>query len=80
MWKNFPAPGVQEIHAYGRIVRSSIVVQKKNSESFGQQFWFLALNSLIESLYTLYFPDKQTERASSFVHPFSAVAILKLLL
>jgi hypothetical protein len=39
MWKNFPAPGVQEIHCCGSAVRSSIVVQKTNSESFGQQFW-----------------------------------------
>jgi hypothetical protein len=37
MWKNFPAPGVQEIQGCGRIVRSSIVVQKKNSESFGKK-------------------------------------------
>jgi hypothetical protein len=39
MWKNFPAPGVQEIHGWGRTVSWSIVVQKKNSESFGQQSW-----------------------------------------
>jgi hypothetical protein len=30
MWKNFPAAGVPEIHGWGRSVRSSILVQKKN--------------------------------------------------
>jgi hypothetical protein len=50
MWKNFPAPGVQEIHGCGSTVRPSTVVQKKKSESFGQQSWYLAPNSLLESL------------------------------
>jgi hypothetical protein len=50
MWVNFPAPGVQEIHGCGSIVRSRIIVQKKNFEFFAQQSWFLAPNSLLESL------------------------------
>jgi hypothetical protein len=50
MWNYFPAPGFEEIHSCDSTVRSSIAVQKKNSESFGQQSWFLAPNSLLESL------------------------------
>lgn len=51
MWKNFLAPGVQEIHGCGSTVRSSIVMQKKNL--FGQQFWSLVTNSLLESLLSI---------------------------
>jgi hypothetical protein len=47
MWKNFPAPGDQEIHSCGSTVRSSTVIQKKNSESCGQQSCSLAPNSLL---------------------------------
>jgi hypothetical protein len=70
MWKNFPAQGVQDIHGCG--------VQKKNSEYFGKQPWSLEPNSLFRV--SLEFLDKQTEHTSSFVHSFSTVAILKLLL
>jgi hypothetical protein len=31
MWKNFPAPGIEENLSCGNIARSSIVVQKNNS-------------------------------------------------
>jgi hypothetical protein len=39
MWKNFSAPGVQEIYGRSSTVRPTIVMQKKNPESFGQQSW-----------------------------------------
>lgn len=43
IWKNFLAPGVQEIHGCGNTMRWSIVMQK----NFIQEFWSRGLNSLL---------------------------------
>ena len=53
MWKNFSAPGVEEIQSCSSSLKLSIFMQKKNC---GRQSWSLFLNSLFEYLE---FPDKQ---------------------
>jgi hypothetical protein len=47
--EKFLSRRVQEIHGGGSTVVSSIVVQKKNSESFGQQFCTIYAHFVLSS-------------------------------